>query len=78
MLLFVLLVAAGGGLFWVNTRPGETTDTALQTKVDDLQAILDDAKAEQEKQPQPEFDPGAGDSSGVTDMRGGGSSGSGG
>lgn len=72
ILLVVLLAAAGAGLFWVNTRPAETPDSELQTKVDDLQAILEDAKAEQERQPQPEYDPGAGVTNGPTSVRGGG------
>lgn len=75
VLLIVLLAAAGGGLFWVSTRPPETPDAAIQTKVDDLQAILDDAQAEREKQPVPEYDPGRGVSDGPSNMRSGGSGG---
>lgn len=53
ILAVVLLIAVGGVLAWSLTRNPQAINDETSQKVDDLQAILDDMKAEQAATPEP-------------------------
>lgn len=68
--LIVLLLAVGGVTAWSLTRNPQGPDDATKEKAEVLQSILEDAKAEQRKQPEPPPPPEP--ASGPKDIRSGG------
>ncbi len=70
ILAAVLLIAAGGVLAWSLTRNPQTVNDETAQKVQDLQAILDDAMAERAAIPEPPPPPEP--RGGPTDVRSGG------